>query len=146
MRAPAIREPKGWQERIQLRLWDAEMHEENCHFKTDYRQAFVCVSLAFRGNAEPFASSSYALHGCHPDQVWPRIVANRKDKLGPEYSRRYGPDDMPLPDRVVADWDYSVGPPPPMPQCENPEQARRAAYRRTLAESAQSRFLEKKPA
>jgi len=108
--------PEGWQERILARIWDAEMREENRHLKIDYRQAFICVSLAARGNIEPFVSSSFMIHGIHPDKVWPRIVTNRKDKLGPEYYQWYGPDDMPLPDRVIADWDYSLGAPPLLPR------------------------------
>lgn len=43
------------------------------------------TNLASKGNTEPFVMASYAVQHCHSDDVWPRIVANRKAKLGREY-------------------------------------------------------------
>jgi len=46
------------------------------------------------------------------DQVWRRIVANQKEKLGLEYGLWNCENDMPRPDVVIPDWDYSLGVPP----------------------------------
>jgi hypothetical protein len=50
-----------------------------------HRQAFICVSLASCGEAQPFVTSSYRIYGTHPDDVWPKIMAKRKAKLGKEF-------------------------------------------------------------
>jgi hypothetical protein len=71
--------------RILDRLWEAERTEPDIHLRSDYRQAFICVSLASRGEREPFVTSSYRVYGIHPDKVWPQIVASRKAKLGEEF-------------------------------------------------------------
>jgi hypothetical protein len=72
--------------RILDRLWEAERAEADIHLRSDYRQAWICVSLAVRGEAQPFVASSYRIYGTHPDDVWPKIMANRKARLGKEYS------------------------------------------------------------
>ena len=33
--------------------------------------------------------TSYRIYGSHPDDVWPKILANRKAKLGKEFSEWY---------------------------------------------------------
>lgn len=71
--------------RILDRLMEAEMSEPEIWFRQDYRQAFICVSLASRGEAQPFVTSSYRIFGIHPDNVWPQIMAKRKAKLGKEF-------------------------------------------------------------
>ena len=76
-------------DRILNRLWKAGNLEPDIHLRSDYRQAFICVSLASRGVAEPFVESSYRLYGTHPDQVWPKIMATRRAKLGDEFSDWY---------------------------------------------------------
>jgi hypothetical protein len=75
--------------RILDRLWEAESSEPDIHLRSDYRQAFICVSLASRGERQPFVESSYRIYGSHPDQVWPKIMANRKAKLGKEFADWY---------------------------------------------------------
>jgi len=75
--------------RILDRLWEAEQSESDIHLRSDIRQAFICVSLASRGVAEPFVESSYRLYGTHPEQVWPKIMATRRAKLGEEFSDWY---------------------------------------------------------
>jgi len=72
--------------RILDRLEEAERTEPDIHLRSDIRQAFICVSLASRGEAQPFVESSYRLYGKHPDKVWPHILATRKAKLGEEFS------------------------------------------------------------
>ena len=71
-------------ERIMARLIQAEAHESDPWLRQDYRQAWICVSLAERGNTEPFLVSSYQVYGTHPAKVWPKIQANRQAKLGKE--------------------------------------------------------------
>ena len=73
-------------DRILDRLWEAERSEPDIHLRSDYRQAFICVSLASRGEAQPFVTSSYTMYGIHPDKVWPHIIAKRKAKLGEEFA------------------------------------------------------------
>jgi hypothetical protein len=75
--------------RILDRLWEAEMSEQDIHLRSDYRQAFICVSLASRGESQPFITASYRIYGSHPDDVWPKIMANRKAKLGKEFADWY---------------------------------------------------------
>ena len=72
-------------DRILDRLDEAERAEPDIHLRTDYRQAWVCVRLASRGEAQPFVESSYRIYGMHPDKVWPHILATRKAKLGEEF-------------------------------------------------------------
>jgi hypothetical protein len=72
--------------RILDRLEGAEKSEPDIHLRSDYRQAFICVSLASRGEAQPFIQSSYRIYGIHPDKVWPHIMATRRAKLGEEFS------------------------------------------------------------
>jgi hypothetical protein len=86
-------------ERVCARLVQAEAHEPNTSLRSDYRQAFICVSLAAKNNPQAFVDASYAVQRCHPDQVWPRIVAQRKAMLGKEYPDFFFlSNDMPRPD------------------------------------------------
>jgi len=70
-------------------LEKAELAESEIWYRQDYRQAFICVSLASRGDAQPFVESSYRIYGKHPDRVWPHILALRKAKLGREFPDCY---------------------------------------------------------
>ena len=72
--------------RILDRLEAAELAEPDIWFRQDYRQAFICVSLARKGERQPFVQSSYRIFGKHPDKVWPQIVATRKAKLRKEFT------------------------------------------------------------
>lgn len=96
---------QGLSERVCARLIQAEAHEPNTSLRSDYRQAFICVSLASKGNTEPFLSSSYAVHGIAPEKVWTRVVNNRKSRLGREYFQFFDSNDMPRPD---VKWDETV--------------------------------------
>jgi hypothetical protein len=75
--------------RILDRLTAAELAESNVWFRQDYRQAFICLSSARRGEAAPFIASSYRIYGTHPDLVWSKIMANRRAKLGKEMNEWY---------------------------------------------------------
>lgn len=68
--------------RILARLVQSEAHEANPHFRDDYRQTFIALSLAIRGENIPFIQASYLMYGLHPDKVWPAIVAKRAALLG----------------------------------------------------------------
>ena len=72
--------------RILDRLEEAERAEPDIHLRSDYRQAFICVSLVSKGEAQPFVQSSYKIFGKHPDMVWPHILDTRKAKLGEEFA------------------------------------------------------------
>jgi hypothetical protein len=76
-------------ERILQRLRKAELAEPAIWLPQDYRPAFICVSLAARGEPAPFVSSSYRIYGTHPDLLWVKIQANRHAKLGREYGLWY---------------------------------------------------------
>jgi hypothetical protein len=80
------------------RLQQAEAHEVNLHFKSDYRQAWITASFAQKNVPVPFVAASYAIYGLHPDKVWPAIVADRKARLGTEYYDWYDSDDILRPD------------------------------------------------
>jgi hypothetical protein len=66
-------------------LIQLEAHEVNPHVRANLRQSQITLILAQRGNIEPATVASYQVHCCHPDQVWPRRVAEREAKLGKEY-------------------------------------------------------------
>lgn len=70
-------------ERVLARLIQSEAHEVNPHLRDDYRQSFITVTLAARGNTMPFVVASYQMYGLHPDRVWPAILARREAMLGP---------------------------------------------------------------
>lgn len=72
-------------DRVLDRIWEGEQEEADVHLRSDYRQAWICVSLCSRGETQPFVESSYRLYGIHPDKVWPHILATRKAKLGEEF-------------------------------------------------------------
>src|SRR5581483_8029925 len=63
--------------------------EQDVWLRQDYRQAFICISLAERGERDPFVASSYRIYGTHPDKVWPKIMRNRRVKLGKEFPDFY---------------------------------------------------------
>lgn len=51
----------------------------------DARQAWTVVSLAAKDEPRPFVTSSYLYHGTHPEQLFAKLTAERKGKLGKEY-------------------------------------------------------------
>lgn len=75
--------------RVLDRLWNAELSEPDVWLRTDIRQAWIVVSLASSGETQPFVQSSYRMFGIHPSKVWPRIQAERKARLGDEYTDWY---------------------------------------------------------
>lgn len=82
--------------RVLLRLEEAEKEESNPHLRDDLRVAWVTCLYAARNEPTPHVRASLSVLGLHPDQVWPKILANRKAKLGNEFSRWYEADGSPL--------------------------------------------------
>lgn len=75
--------------RITRYLLLAEDEDLDLHRRTDYREARIVVALAAANDPQPLVTASYRIFGVHPDKVWPHIVADRKAKLGREYSQWY---------------------------------------------------------
>jgi hypothetical protein len=94
LEAPALHE------RVGSRLLEARDQEKQPWFNDDYQIAFLTVSYAQRENlnfCSPHVLATADVLGCHPDKVWPRIVAQRKAKLGKFYSAWYDENDNPRP-------------------------------------------------
>jgi hypothetical protein len=89
-------------ERILAYLETAEKQEIDPWLRDDLRIAWITTDWSQRGVPEwnwrrdspPFVAATYQVLNCHPDQVWPRIVAKRKETLGHEYSRFYDANDQ----------------------------------------------------
>jgi len=88
-------------------LW-ARDAEENPWFRDDYQIAFqTCLNLG-NGVAAPFVVACCETLGCHPDEVWERIVAQMRAKNGKYF--REGLDDVtfhPHPELVAA-WELKA--------------------------------------
>lgn len=97
-------------ERVLARLEQAGEKEIDPWRRDDYRIAWITTAWAqsgvpdwfWRGPMPAHAAATYQVLDCHPDQVWPRIVAKRKEKLGREYSRQYDENDRPIFADIVA--------------------------------------------
>jgi hypothetical protein len=85
--------------RVLLRLENAEKEESNPHLRDDVRIAWVTCLYAERSEPKPHERATLAVLGILPDQVWPRILANRKARLGDEFARWYEADGSPLADK-----------------------------------------------
>jgi hypothetical protein len=93
-------------ERILFHLAYTEAHEANPHFRTDIRIAWIAVKWASDGIPElspyrllpPHVAATFAVLNCHPDEVWPRILQVRQEKLGAEYSEWYDASGISKPD------------------------------------------------
>jgi len=70
-------------DRVLARLIQAEAHESDPWYRDDCRQAFIVLSLALKGESQPFVSASYRMYGLHPDKLYPAILARREALLGP---------------------------------------------------------------
>jgi hypothetical protein len=92
-------------EQVVVRLKEAEKKETDQHFQSDIRIAWITTSWAQHGIPEwswhkalsPYVAATYQVLKCHPDEVWPRLVAERKAKLGSEYSLWYDANGNSLP-------------------------------------------------
>lgn len=77
--------PREAVNRILARLIQLEAHESQTHFKDDYRQAFITLSLAVKGNKQPFVCASYAMYGVHPDKLWKKMQDRKRAQLGIDF-------------------------------------------------------------
>jgi hypothetical protein len=82
-------------EQVLVYLEQAEKKEIDPWLRDDIRIAWITTLEASRGNLQPFIDATYRVLGCHPDQVWPRIVARRKAMLGVHYDDFYGEGSSP---------------------------------------------------
>lgn len=72
-------------QRVLVRLEDAEKHEPDPWLRDDIRIAWITVLEADRGSSQPHIDATYRVLGCHPDAVFPNIVARRQTILGASY-------------------------------------------------------------
>jgi len=70
-------------------LCKREMKEPEICYKDEYRQARICVALAYKGEPDPFTAASYQIYGVHPSTMWQRILAARKAMLAWEFDLWY---------------------------------------------------------
>lgn len=119
--APAARECQeppcvNLAERVLVRLEQAEKKEIDLWLRDDIRIAWITTAWSqsgvpqwfWRGSSlPPHVAATYQVLDCHPDAVWPRIVAQRKAKLGPCYQQFFGaelPPKKPSRAETVAVW------------------------------------------
>ena len=84
-----------WTERVLAYLEKAEKKESDPWFRDDIRIAWITTKWvqsgvpewAWHRNSPPYAAATYQVLQCLPDEVWPRIVAKRKEKLGLLYAQ-----------------------------------------------------------
>lgn len=72
-------------DRVLARLIQSEAHEGNPHLRADYRIAWLTTHFCQTGEAvqcTPHVLATYRVLGCHPDQVYQRILARRQALLG----------------------------------------------------------------
>lgn len=80
-------QPVGQTERVLVYLAKEEIKECDPWMRDDRRIAWLIVRFCQTGEAvecTPHVLATYRVLGCHPDQVWPRIMARRAALLGPE--------------------------------------------------------------
>jgi len=90
-------------DRVLLRLEHAEKKEIDPWLRDDIRIAWLTVLWSARGvpawswhrDASPYVAATYQVLHCAPDQVWSRIVAQRRATLGSEYSSWYAEPSSP---------------------------------------------------
>lgn len=73
-------------ERVLAYLELSEKKEIDPWLRDDIRIAWITVLYAASDNPQPHVDANYRVLGCHPSDVWPRIVARREAMLGGEYS------------------------------------------------------------
>lgn len=81
-------------ERVLTHLEKAEKKEIDPWYRDDIRIAWITTLWAqngvpdwsFHRQSPPHVAATYQVLGCHPDQVWARILAQRQAKLGDLYS------------------------------------------------------------
>lgn len=100
---PQERPGVEWTERVLLQLEKAEKTEIDPWLRDDIRIAWITThwsqhgipSWSLHGYATPHVAATFQVLHCHPDQVWPHIVAAREAKLGKLYSQVWGVSSSP---------------------------------------------------
>ena len=85
-------------EGVLLYLEKAEKNEIDPWLRDDIRIAWITALWAQRGvpswslhaYATPYVAATWQVLHCHPDEVWPRIVAQRREKLGHLHDKVWG--------------------------------------------------------
>jgi len=68
--------------RAAKRILEAEIREPDAWLQDDYRIARTTLGFARAGSPAPHVEATYAVVGCHPDQVWSRMMARREAMVG----------------------------------------------------------------
>jgi hypothetical protein len=100
---PPESEPQvGQSERVLQYLENAERKEIDPWLRDDYRIAWITVKWSREGvpewawlNDTPHTAATFQVLQCRPEQVWPRILAKRKEKLGALYEKVWGDQSSP---------------------------------------------------
>jgi hypothetical protein len=77
-------------ERVLVYLEQTERKEIDPWLRDDIRIAWITTLYASRGNSQPHIDATYRVLGCHPDQVWERILERRKAQCGSLYAQVWG--------------------------------------------------------
>jgi len=89
-------------ERVLAYLETAGKKEIEPWLRDDLRIAWITAKWSQHGVPDwswhryspPHSAATYQVLNCLPDEVWPRILAKRKEMLGGEYSRFYDGNDL----------------------------------------------------
>lgn len=120
-------------DRVLAYLEREEKHERNPSLRDDYRIAWITTQWSqhgvpewsLHGDASPYVAATFQVLHCHPSEVWPNIVAQRKAKLGAEYSTMYDENDLLRKEDLLAG--LSLSPP------KKPAQSERQTAREKFA-------------
>jgi hypothetical protein len=90
-------------ERVLAYLENAGKKEIDPWLRDDIRIAWITAKWSQHGvpewswhrNSLPYVAATYQVLNCHPDEVWPRILAERKAKLGAAYEEVWGAPSVP---------------------------------------------------
>lgn len=80
---------RDWCRRIVEYLRLAAERQENRQFWDDYCIAWMTVAKAYRGEEHPHFWATYEHLGTAPQQIWPMVMAKRRNNLGPHFSSWY---------------------------------------------------------
>jgi hypothetical protein len=85
-------------DRVLAYLEQEEKREIDPWLRDDIRIAWITTHWSQRGvpdwswhrDSSPYVAATYQVLRCHPDQVWPNIVAQRKAQLSSAYEEVWG--------------------------------------------------------
>jgi hypothetical protein len=100
---PESEQQVGRTENVMSYLEKAEKKEIDPWLRDDYRIAWITTKWAQYGVPDwswlrqdtPHAAATFQVLQCRPDEVWPRIVAKRREKLGALYEQFWGETSSP---------------------------------------------------